>query len=417
MKKIIKNNNNRIVRFLTLGIKIGMVRAYSIQGMNTQRRVSASTLEMKTVVWLAVGGTFRYYSSNINNKIMNNFIPVACYPNVDTLKSVILKENKGKIGIYRWVNIINRKTYVGSSGNLAERFLQYLNINYLERKVKKDNSKIYSSILKNGYSNFRLEILEYCELDILNEREQYYLDTLNPEYNILKFARSFRGFKHSEASLKLMKNKYEAWDKYVSPETRIKQVITQLKGESTIVVKIDSSLLASQPSVVGGCFIPSGDSGTEEKQYFISGREAAKFIGVQQSTISKYIRKNNFYLGRGYLVYKSSTALDEITKSEAYKEAIYKLDNPGKKYTHSESAKELIRKANLGKKLSVEVKQKLSLNSKNAKAVILTNNETKEVLEFTSVLAASKSLGISNSHLDRCLKSNKPCKGYTIVKK
>jgi IS30 family transposase len=56
-------------------------------------------------------------------------------------------------------------------------------------------------------------------------------------------------------------------------------------------------------------------------------REAAKFIGVQQSTISKYIRKNNFYLGRGLLVYISFTALDEITKSEAYKEAIYKLDN------------------------------------------------------------------------------------------
>nr|ATI20437.1 GIY-YIG endonuclease [Juglanconis juglandina] len=306
------------------------------------------------------------------------------------------KENKDKVGIYRWVNLINGKTYVGSSGNLSDRFRQYFNIEYLERKVKKDNSKIYNSILKYGYSKFRLEILEYCELDILNEREQYYLDTLNPEYNILKFARSFRGFKHSEASIELMKNKYELWDKYVSPETRKKQVITQLKGESTIVINIV----------------------TEEEQNFISGREAAKFIGVQQSTISKYIRKDNFYLGRGFLVYKSFTALDEITKSEAYKEAIYKLDNPeGKKYTHSESAKEGIRKANLGKKLSVEVKQKLSLNSKTAKAVLLINNETKEILEFTSVLAASKSLGISNSHLDRCLKSNKPCKGYTIVLK
>ena len=51
------------------------------------------------------------------------------------------------------------------------------------------------------------------------------------------------------------------------------------------------------------------------------------------------------------------------------------------------------------------------------KAVLLTNNETKKIFEFTSVLAASKSLGISNSHLDRCLNSNKPCKGYTIVLK
>jgi hypothetical protein len=35
-----------------------------------------------------------------------------------------------------------------------------------------------------------------------------------------------------------MKKKYELWDKYVSPETRKKQVIAQLKGEYTIVINI-----------------------------------------------------------------------------------------------------------------------------------------------------------------------------------
>lgn len=81
-----------------------------------------------------------------------------------------------------------------------------------------------------------MEVLEYCELDILNEREQYYLDTLNPEYNILKSARSFRGFKHSAATIELMKEKRALRDKSVSPETRRRQAITQLKGVSTIVV-------------------------------------------------------------------------------------------------------------------------------------------------------------------------------------
>ena len=54
----------------------------------------------------------------------------------------------------------------------------------------RNNSKIYRSLIKNGYSNFKLEILEYCEVDILLEREQYYLDRFNPEYNILKIAGS-----------------------------------------------------------------------------------------------------------------------------------------------------------------------------------------------------------------------------------
>jgi group I intron endonuclease len=42
--------------------------------------------------------------------------------------------------------------------------------------------------LKRGYDNFTLDILDYCEIDVLTNREQYYLDTLNPEYNILKIA-------------------------------------------------------------------------------------------------------------------------------------------------------------------------------------------------------------------------------------
>lgn len=47
--------------------------------------------------WLA--GAFIYYSANntTNNKNIHNVIPVACYPNADTLKSVILKENKDKV--------------------------------------------------------------------------------------------------------------------------------------------------------------------------------------------------------------------------------------------------------------------------------------------------------------------------------
>ena len=42
---------------------------------------------------------------------------------------------------------------------------------------------------------------------MLIEREQYYLDLLNPEYNILKIASvlSLKGFRHSEATRELMK--------------------------------------------------------------------------------------------------------------------------------------------------------------------------------------------------------------------
>jgi group I intron endonuclease len=61
---------------------------------------------------------------------------------------------------------------------------------------------IYKALLKYGYANFSLEILEYCEPSKCVEREQYYLDLLKPEYNILPTAGSSFGFRHSEESKK-----------------------------------------------------------------------------------------------------------------------------------------------------------------------------------------------------------------------
>ena len=73
-----------------------------------------------------------------------------------------------------------RKFYIGSSKNLKNRFLKYFNLNNIS-KIK-NNLTISRALVKHGYNNFRLEILEYCDSSksILLEREQYYIDQLNP---------------------------------------------------------------------------------------------------------------------------------------------------------------------------------------------------------------------------------------------
>jgi len=53
------------------------------------------------------------------------------YENTDTQKSSILKENKGRSGIYLWKNLVNGNRYVGSSVKLRVRLLQYYNAEYL----------------------------------------------------------------------------------------------------------------------------------------------------------------------------------------------------------------------------------------------------------------------------------------------
>jgi group I intron endonuclease len=69
----------------------------------------------------------------------------------------------------------------------------------LKHQVSKCKSKIYSGLLKHGYNNFSLEIIEYCEPSELLERENYYFMLLKPEYNISKVAGSpMLGRKHSE---------------------------------------------------------------------------------------------------------------------------------------------------------------------------------------------------------------------------
>ena len=56
---------------------------------------------------------------------------------------------------------------------------------------------ICKALLKYGYSNFSLLIIEYSSKCNVIIREQYWLDLLKPTYNILNIAYSFFGYKHS----------------------------------------------------------------------------------------------------------------------------------------------------------------------------------------------------------------------------
>ena len=64
---------------------------------------------------------------------------------------------------------------------------------------------IYKALLKYGYSSFILNILEYCDASVIIEREQYYINSLNLVYNTMKIAGSLSGFRHSKATIELMR--------------------------------------------------------------------------------------------------------------------------------------------------------------------------------------------------------------------
>uniref|UniRef100_UPI0030E0E404 hypothetical protein n=1 Tax=Dematophora necatrix TaxID=2751867 RepID=UPI0030E0E404 len=134
----------------------------------------------------------------------NNLESKVFYSNTDVDKEKIVKENQNKSGVYRWTSLSTKYAYIGSSVNLGRRFKDYYSYSFLTRNK---NMIISKAILKYGYSNFSLEILEYCTPEECIKREQYFIDNFNPEYNILKIAGSTLGYKHTEETLAKFKER------------------------------------------------------------------------------------------------------------------------------------------------------------------------------------------------------------------
>jgi hypothetical protein len=80
--------------------------------------------------------------------------------------------------------------------NLSRRLGKYYNLNQLAIS----NMVINKALLKHDIAKFKLEILKYCSPDECIKWEQFYLDLLKPEYNILQIAGSSLGYRHKEES-------------------------------------------------------------------------------------------------------------------------------------------------------------------------------------------------------------------------
>lgn len=124
-----------------------------------------------------------------------------------------------KSGIYRIKSKTSNHFYIGSSFNMKERWNRH------RRDLRA--GKHHSIILQRAWDkyneeDFVFEIIEYCEIDKLLEREQFFLDSELPIYNICVTAGSQLGRKSTEeakqkqrqASIRLgIKPPKETWEK------------------------------------------------------------------------------------------------------------------------------------------------------------------------------------------------------------
>lgn len=125
-------------------------------------------------------------------------------------------------GIYKITNLINNKIYVGST--------KFFNIRKTEhysrlRLNSHCNIKLQRSFNKYGEQNFKFEILETCIESNLIFREQFYIDTLKPEFNICKIAGRLSIPRTDDWNRKISESNM---GKKASKETRLKQSLIKL---------------------------------------------------------------------------------------------------------------------------------------------------------------------------------------------
>lgn len=275
---------------------------------------------------------FRFYCSSPKNSTNNPKSStkdkpknIKMYEDAYLMRKSIIKENIGKSGIYKWTNKLTNDIYIGQSKELSKRFIRYFNISYLKNRK---NLIIIRVLLKYGFSNFSLEILEYCNEADLIIREQYYFDKLNPKYNILKIAGSSLNNNHTEETkAKISKSLNEFYKKekskligrFHTEETKALMILKKSKENNPLFDKnhfektrdlirqkalgrkhSEDALL--KMSIAKGCFVyiyEKFDSvGFKLIGSFVSIRRAGKFLGISGSTVKRYINSGEIFKER-----------------------------------------------------------------------------------------------------------------------
>ena len=252
-----------------------------------------------------------------------------------------------------WINKLNGKKYVGSSVDLRRRLLEYYNVN---RLLKEKTMPINVALLKYGYTNFSLTILEICDKDSLMSREKHFFEVYSPEYNILKIPGSpsrGSGWTHSEAALENMR--IAASKTFKSPEFLTKLSKGQSSGIEVEVTDLEKNTTTTYHAI----------------------KAAARALGIDRRYIEHYI-----YLKQ------DKPVLGKYT---------FKLNlNSDDKSTN----------------LINEKVQKTSMK------VEVTNVDTKQVTIYSSISATARSLGYRQPSISLYLKENrtKPFKGKYLFK-
>jgi len=196
--------------------------------------------------------------------------------------------------------------YVGSAVDLSKRLKDYYSSNYLKRT----NYYICNAIIHHTHSAFSLAILEYIRISnksideakaLILEREQHYIDSLMPEYNILKTAGSSLGYKHTKETLAKMSE--ANLNKSLSEETKAK--LSEInKGENHPFygkAHTPETLVKISAAKGGGIIYLYSSDKSSLVNSFPSARKAAEYFNSNHHTIKRYVLNGQLFQGKWIL--------------------------------------------------------------------------------------------------------------------
>jgi group I intron endonuclease len=111
-------------------------------------------------------------------------------------------------GIYKIVNLLDNKVYIGSSISIEKR--EYKHFWMLNRGTH-DNNHLQNSFNRDGKDNFKFTIVEECDVNKLIERENYFINEYesnnsNYGYNLAKVNDFRRNTFNDEVKVKISKH-------------------------------------------------------------------------------------------------------------------------------------------------------------------------------------------------------------------
>lgn len=261
-----------------------------------------------------------------------------------------------KCGIYRIINKVNNKIYIGSSKNLYDRLHQH----FLQlRRNKHSNNHLQYSYNKYGLDNFYYEIIEFCDLEDQFTKEQYYITKFKPEYNKSLNVIPWRGCSPSKEQRKriseTLKLKYKQgiidcyrqdhmWKKHFIYDIYTFELVEISKNRTECLKFLNlKGLSGNKYSIVGKQYIVSmikfkktfdlrnhiyknyfkdrNDKYLIIKynnniHYFLSKTDVCAFMNKSKSFYFKYIKTEEYYKYKDYEIYYTKNYIKLPFKKE-----------------------------------------------------------------------------------------------------